>query len=69
MGTASTLRRVKKLPLLDGAVDGRVQIQTGNDLAGNPALLRQLMQRVLHIDVQGTGKFIGEIPARRTIDE
>jgi len=50
-------------------IDGRVQIQTGNDLAGNPALLRALMQRVPHIDVQGTGKFIGEEPAGGTIDE
>ena len=59
----------QELPLLDGAVGGRVQIQTGNDLSGHPALLSQLMQRVLHIDVQGTRQFVGEIPARRTIDE
>ena len=32
-------------------------------------MLSQLMQRVLHIDVQCTGKFIGEIPTGRTIDE
>jgi hypothetical protein len=32
-------------------------------------LLSQLMQAVLHFDVQGAGKFIGEIPARGTIDE
>jgi len=66
VGTASTSRRVR---LLDGAVDGRVQIHTGNDLAGNPALLCELMQRVLHIDMHGTGKFIGEIPTGRTINE
>jgi hypothetical protein len=27
-----------------------------------------LMQRVLHIDVQVASKFVGEKPARRTID-
>jgi hypothetical protein len=59
----------KKLALLDCAINGRVQIQTRNHLAGNPALLRQLMQCVLHIDMQGAGKFVGEIPAWRTIDE
>jgi len=39
------------LPALNGAVDGCVQVQTRNHLPGNPALLRQLMQRILHIDM------------------
>ena len=59
----------QELPLLDCAVVSRVQIQTRNDLAGDPALLSQPMQRVLHFDMQGTGKLIGEIAARGTIDK
>jgi hypothetical protein len=40
-----------------------------NHLPGKPALLRQLMQRILHVNVQNTGQFLGEEPAWRTIDE
>ena len=37
----------KTLPLLDGSINGCVQIQTLDELAGNLALLSQLMQCVL----------------------
>ncbi len=57
------------MPSLDGAVNGGVQVQTGNRLASHAVLLRQLVQCVLHFDVQGAGQFVGEIPAWGTIDE
>jgi hypothetical protein len=58
-----------ELPSLDDGVDGRVEVQPGDDLAGNSALLSQLMQRVLHFDVQGPSQFRGEIPAGGTIND
>lgn len=59
----------KELPLLEGGVEGHVEVQPGDDLAGNSALLSQLMQCVLHFDVQGPSQFRGEVPAGGTIDE
>ena len=37
-----------------------VKAAAGDDLPSHPPPLRQLMQRVLHIDVQGARQFIGE---------
>jgi len=49
----------QSLPSLDGRVSGGVQVQTGNHLASHAALLSQLMQCILHFDVQGTRQFVG----------
>ena len=52
-----------KLPKPNSAVRSRVKVAAGDDLPSHPLLLRQLMQRILHIDVQGARQFIGEISA------
>ena len=54
---------------LDGAVRGRIKVVPRNHLASHPVLLGQLMQCVLHFDVQGPRQFIGEVSVRRTIDK
>ena len=59
----------QQLPPLDGRIGSRVQIPAGNDLTRNPPLLSQLMQSILHFDVQQRSQFIGEVSARGTIDE
>ena len=59
----------EELPSLDGLVDGRVQVQAGDDLAGNSALLGELMQWIRHVDVQGPRQFFCEIAAWGAIDE
>jgi hypothetical protein len=44
-------------------------IPTGNDLARHSALLRQLIQGILHLDMQQRSQFIGEVSARGTMNE
>ena len=58
-----------EMPAPDGAVRGRVEVQTRNDLASHAALLSQLMQCVLDFDVQDPRQFIGEVSARGAIHE
>ena len=59
----------QQLAPLDVTVSGGVKVETGNHLASHAALLRQLMQCVLHLNVQGARQFIGEETAWGTIDE
>ncbi len=51
-----------ELPPLDGPIQGSVQVQTGDDLAGNSTLLDQLMQCVLYFDVQRTSQSSAKYP-------
>ena len=48
-------------------IAGAVEIQAGNELAGDPALRDQVMERVLHFDMQALGQFFGEIALRGMI--
>lgn len=59
----------QELASLEGGIGGQVEVRPGDDLAGNSALLSQLMQSVLHFDVQGPSQFGGEVPAGGTMDE
>src|SRR5215472_2070826 len=59
----------QELPALEGGVDRQVEVAAGDELAGNSALLSQLMQGVLHIDVQDPSQFGSEVPAGGAMDE
>ena len=59
----------QQLPSLDGGIDRRVQIPAGNDLARNSSLLGQLMEGILHGDMQHGSQFIGEVSPRGTMNE
>jgi hypothetical protein len=54
---------------LDGLVHVHVEVPAGNHLARNAALLSQLMQGILHCDVQEGSQLMGEVSARGTMDQ
>jgi hypothetical protein len=59
----------QQLPPLSGRIGCCVQIPAGNDLTRNPPLLGQLMEGVLHFHVQDRSQLLGEVSARRTMNE
>ena len=69
MGTASTVRRVSSCPCWMARSMAVYRYRPETIWRVTRRLLGQLMQCVLHIDVQGARQFIGEISARGTIDE
>src|SRR5437879_10183907 len=68
VGTASTVRRVSSCPrwMARSVAMYRYRPETNVRVT---MLLSQLMQGVLHCDVQSARQFMGEIPARGTIDK
>jgi hypothetical protein len=49
------------LSAADEGIAGAIQIKAGHDLPCHPALLDEVIERVLHFDMQALGQFFGEI--------
>jgi len=61
------LRRARSLTAADRIAES-IEIEAGDDLARDAALLDQVIECVLHFDMQTLGQFFGEIALRGMLD-
>jgi len=54
----------QELPAAANCIVGAIEIEAGEELASDAALFDQVIERVLHFDMQALGQFFGEIASR-----
>ena len=64
MGTVWMLRRARSCRRRRTGSLEAIEIEAGDELASDAALLDQVIERVLHFDMQALGQFFGEIALR-----